>query len=313
VPNALRLVLLPIVAYLDLPITAVAHVLSLSLLLPWLWTLVRLTWSDVPGVTPWTPWDYQYGGKLTLSTLLSNQLQGVDIIVAGALFSSTAVADYAIAARMAALYPFFQQLLLRKFTPRAGYLLARDDMPELRHELAMCRRLSITSVGVTTCVFLLSAPVILPLFGEYHGVGPLLGWLALPAFVRAFFLGGDRVIQASGRAGVSLSIMTASFLFVVVTPFATWRWLGIASLPFGMTLSAMILNSVTAWFSWRVLQLRLVEGKDLLLLAGGCALFSAYALWATQAGVRVVIAALLVAFSLFLLAKQTNALEPVRA
>jgi len=56
------------------------------------------------------------------ATLFANQLGAVDLLVAGVLFSSDAVADYAIAARIAALFGFFQLAMLKRFAPRAGQL-----------------------------------------------------------------------------------------------------------------------------------------------------------------------------------------------
>jgi O-antigen/teichoic acid export membrane protein len=247
----------------------------------------------------------QYGGKLTLYTFLSNQLQGVDVLLVGALFASTAVADYAIAARIAVFYPFFQQLLLRQFTPRAGYLLERQDLPSLKRELTVCRDLSIATVGITACALLLAGPFVLPLFGDYEGAASLMGWLALPAFVRAFFLGGDRLIQAAGRAGISLAIMSGSFALVVLTPFAAWPWLGVVAVPVGMILSAVILNSVTAMISWRLWQIRLIGRDDVPPLVIGCAVFLMYALGAPGdlEWLRVVS---LVGFAAWLIRKHTR-------
>ena len=123
VPNAIRIVLLPLVALMSLSDAYVAHVLTLSVLLPWLWTARRLWNRSIKGITPWTPWDYSYSGKFVVATLFAQQLAAVDILVAGVLFSSPAVADYAVASRIAALYSFFQLALLKRFAPRAGHLI----------------------------------------------------------------------------------------------------------------------------------------------------------------------------------------------
>src|SRR4030088_3072271 len=107
-PNAVRIVLLPAVAWFDLPETYVAHAFTISVLVPWLVSAHRLWDRSVGGLKPWTPWDYNYCGKFVAATLFANQLGAVDLLVAGVLFSSDVVADYAIAARIAALFGFFQ-------------------------------------------------------------------------------------------------------------------------------------------------------------------------------------------------------------
>ena len=52
-PNAVRIVLLPLVAVLNLPQIYVAHVLTLSVFLPWLW-LARRMWDR--SVRGWQRW-----------------------------------------------------------------------------------------------------------------------------------------------------------------------------------------------------------------------------------------------------------------
>src|SRR5262249_38989105 len=118
VPNAIRIVLLPLVAFAALPDATVAHVLTLSVLIPWLWAARRIFNRGIAGPSPWKQWDYSYSGKFVIATLFANQLGAVDILIAGTLFSSEAVADYAVASRIAALYAFFQLALLKRFAPR---------------------------------------------------------------------------------------------------------------------------------------------------------------------------------------------------
>src|SRR5262249_31536263 len=104
VPNAVRIVLLPLIAWLHLPEGYVAHALTISVLVPWLLASYRLWDRSVRGVRIWTAWDYSYCGKFVAATLFANQLGAVDILVASILFSSDVVADYAVAARIAALF-----------------------------------------------------------------------------------------------------------------------------------------------------------------------------------------------------------------
>ena len=76
VPNAIRIVLLPLVALASLVGCHLAHVLTLSVLLPWLWAARRMWTRDITGITPWTRWDYSYSGKFVVATLFANQLGG---------------------------------------------------------------------------------------------------------------------------------------------------------------------------------------------------------------------------------------------
>ena len=68
-PNAVRILLLPLVALASLPDSYVAHVLTLSVLAPWLWSARRVWDRSVAGLQPWKPWDYSYCGKFVVATL----------------------------------------------------------------------------------------------------------------------------------------------------------------------------------------------------------------------------------------------------
>ena len=159
VPNAIRIALLPLVALMSLPDAYVAHVLTLSVLLPWLWTARRMWNRSIKGITPWTRWDYSYSGKFVVATLFAQQLAAVDILVAGVLFSSRAVADYAVASRIAALYSFFQLALLKRFAPRAGHLMRPATSPRCATRSDLCRRLTIGCGVFTICGILLAGAV----------------------------------------------------------------------------------------------------------------------------------------------------------
>ena len=63
-PNAVRIVLLPLVALAGLPDIYIAHVLTLSVLLPWLFSALRLTDRSIGGLRTWERWDYSYSGQI---------------------------------------------------------------------------------------------------------------------------------------------------------------------------------------------------------------------------------------------------------
>ena len=208
--------------------------LTLSVLLPWLWAARRIWNRKIAGTTPWTRWDYSYSGKFVIATLFANQLGAVDILVAGALFSSEAVADYAVASRIAALYAFFQLALLKRFAPRAGHLQEIGDLVALRHEVELCRRLVIGCTVFTICGIFVLAPYLLPVFGNYRGAEALLIWLAIPTFVQSFYATSDRLLITAGQANVAVLLTGSSFVVLTTTPFVTAAWLGMLAIPAAM-------------------------------------------------------------------------------
>lgn len=283
VPNAIRIVLLPLIAIASLPDSFVAHVLTLSVLLPWLWAARRIWNRRIAGTAPWTTWDYSYTGKFVLATLFANQLGAVDILVAGVLFPSEAVADYAVASRIAALYGFFQLALLKRFAPRAGQLQETGDLAALRLEVDLCRRLVIGCTMFTICGIFVLAPYILPVFGNYRGAEGLLIWLAIPTFVTCFYATSDRLLITAGQANVAVVLTGSSFLTLTATPFITAPWLGMLAIPAAMILSSILFQPIVAARVQKLFAFRTIAPMDAAMIACGALAIAGHAMTRTLA------------------------------
>jgi len=268
-PNAVRIVLLPLVAVLHLPDGYVAHVLTLSVLLPWLWLARRLWDRSVRGWQRWSGWDFNYGGKFVAATLFAHQLGAVDIVIASVLFSSVTVADYAVAARLAALFTFFQLALLKRFAPRAGRLLQMKEKVELQSEADVCRRLTVGCTALTVAGVLLLAPMLLPLLGNYMSARVFLIWLAIPALVQAFYATSDRLLIVAGQANVALVLTAASFAVLVTSPFATAPWLGPLAIPAAMIFAVLCFNPLVAVRAKQLVGIRTIALPDAAFMACG--------------------------------------------
>lgn len=268
-PNAVRIVLLPVIAWLHLPETYFAHAMTLSVLLPWLWS-GRSLWSrSTKGWRRWTVWDVSYSGKFVATTLFANQLGAIDILVAGILFPSAVVADYAVAARIAALYSFFQLALLKRFAPRAAQLIETKDFGALRHEFEFCRQLMIGCGALTIGGILCVAPLVLPLFGSYAGARTFIVWLAIPTFVQSFYDTSDRLLIIAGQANAPLMTTASSCAILTIMPFLAAPWIGPAAIPWAMIVSALLLNPIIAGRVQAIFAIKTIHARDVLLLAAG--------------------------------------------
>jgi O-antigen/teichoic acid export membrane protein len=284
-PNAVRLVLLPLVAVLNLPDAFVAHVMTLSVALPWLWLARRMWDRSVRGWQRWSSWDWSYCGKFVVSTLFANQLGAADLVVAGLVLPAATVADYAVAARLAALFIFFQLALLKRFAPRAGRLIAAHDHVALVREFDLCRRLTIASTALTIGGVLVLAPLLLPLLGNYGGARVLMVLLAIPAMVQAFYATSDRLLIIAGQPNVALTVTALSFALLALTPFATAPWLGAAAIPVAMTLGAAVIGPIIIIRAWQLVHIRSIAWRDGAFMASGCVALASAALADTSANV----------------------------
>jgi O-antigen/teichoic acid export membrane protein len=291
-PNAVRMVLLPLVAFLHLPAIYVAHVLTLSVALPWLLLARRMCNREVAGWQSWSRWDYTYSGKFVVATLFANQLGAADIVIASLLFSSVQVADYAVAARLAALFTFFELALLKRFAPRAGRLLQVNDDAGLHREFDMCRRLAIGCVALTTSAVLLMAPVLLPILGNYLDARSLLIWLAIPSFIASFYATSDRLLIIAGQANVALVVTASSFATLIACPFAIAPWLGPVAIPAAMILSVMAFNPIVAIRARQLTKVRTFDWRDGALMACGCIALAGAAIAGSYASTAIACAML---------------------
>lgn len=276
-PNAVRIVLLPAIAWFALPDAYVAHAMTLSVLIPWLWSGRRLWDRSVRGWRPWTAWDLSYCGKFVAATLFANQLGAVDILVAAVLFPSEIVADYALAARIAALYSFFQLVLLKRFAPRAARLIEAKDAGALRQEFAFCRKLIIGCGALTIAGILCIAPFLLPLFGNYAGAWTFLAWLAIPTFVQSFYDTSDRLLIIAGQANVPLAATAASFVVLGITPFLLAPLIGPTAIPAAMIAAKLLFNPLVAARVKKLFAIATIHALDITVMAAGILALAAYA------------------------------------
>lgn len=246
-PNLLRTFGMTCVAMCGLPQIAVGWVFWLAVAAPWIIDALRLLARRVPStIKQFGRLDARYAFWMGIYPLLGMQLQGVDMLIAGALFSSGTVAEYSIASRLATLFPFLQQIIVRVFVPRSGPLFKKSDTETINHELEELRRTSLASTAGMAAVILLFAPVVLHLMGDYSAGLGVLAALALPPLVRSNFAGIEVVLKmrAQGRA---LAVIAATSLLVIVL--GSWLLhgiIGVYALPASMLVSAISINSLMA-------------------------------------------------------------------
>jgi O-antigen/teichoic acid export membrane protein len=247
---------------------------------------------SVRGWQPWTAWDLSYCGKFVAATLFANQLGAVDILVAGVLFPSEIVADYALAARIAALYSFFQLALLKRFAPRAARLIETRDLGALRQEFAFCRKLMIGCGALTIAGIVCVAPFVLPLFGNYAGAWAFLVWLAIPTFIQSFYETSDRLLIIAGQANVPLMITASTFTVLVVTPFVIAPLIGPVAIPAAMIVASFLFYPLAAARVRAIFAIRTIHPQDMLMMGAGMAVLAVYAVSGTVAAGTASIAVL---------------------
>jgi O-antigen/teichoic acid export membrane protein len=182
----------------------------------------------------------------------------VDMIVVGWLFTSDQAADYAIASRIAALLPFFQQILMKSFMVKAGQALNNDDSAALQAATFANVRSTIMLVGLTTVAALIVYPAFAHFVGDFGSSLPLMAALAVAPMMRSYFSANDPLMRIAGMTNTSLTIMLLSCSFVILFPMALHGLIGTFALPLGMFASAVFLNPWGSRYLRRVLHVRMM-------------------------------------------------------
>jgi O-antigen/teichoic acid export membrane protein len=261
VPNIARAAMLALGWLLGLGLTAVPLALWGATMLAWL-PILYMMWPRPFGLGAVRKWDAKYAGKLTLHTLLSTQLQGIDMLIAGAMFAPRLVGSYAVAVRLAVLLPFFQALLTRQFAPRAGAMFGRSDFVALQSATDQLRVFSVASTLIILGAIVTLLPIIPTLLGGFYDAGGLFALLAIPAIIRCCFAGGERLLVVGGKASIALGVMLTSFLIVLVFPLMAGHLVGLRALPLAMLISALILNPITAVAVWKAYRIKVARLWD---------------------------------------------------
>jgi O-antigen/teichoic acid export membrane protein len=297
-PNAVRMVLLPGIALLGLPQTYVAHAMTLSVLIPWLWCSRGLWDPEIRGWRRWTSRDLSYSSKFVAATFFAYQLGAIDVLVASVLFPSGVVADYALATRIAALYSFFQIALLKRFAPRAARMMEIKDVNALRKEFVFCRKLVVGSGAFTIAGLLCVVPFLLPLFGHYGGAWAFVVWLAITPFVQSFYATSDRLLIAAGQANAPLAITVSTFSIVVITPFVTAPFIGPTAIPVAMAVAYFLMYPLAAARVRAIFNLRTIYNGEILMMIFGVGALISYAITGATA-LGIVSIAILFAIGLY--------------
>lgn len=271
IPNVFRLIALPILVPFGFPMLGVAIILAVSVLLPWLLVARPLFHERSAGFARLTGWDMQYSGKLTIHSFAAMQMQGIDMLVIGWFFTSVAAADYAIASRVAALIPFFQQVIVRGFMTKAGRALHDGDKAKLQWEIDQCRTSSILLVTLTAVAAMVGFPLLALFMGHFSSAMPILAILAAGALYRSFFPGTDALIRIAGHANFGLGVMLTSAGLLIILPNFLAPWMGVYAVAVAMLISGVVLNPVMNAFIRRTLAVSIADASILLPMLIGLA------------------------------------------
>lgn len=215
-PNLMQISLFLMIYWLNSDVVWIPAALAASYFLPWVYfSLPKVTSvrSALPKIT-W--WDLRYSTSYSFTALVSQQINGLDLLIAGILFPPEQVAIYAICARISLLFPFFQVLLLRRYASVGGALLAQGLNRDFSRGLRKTKRIAIPSTYIILSVFILLSPLIFNFMGLASDGVYILCCLALVYIVRANFSGVDVALKMLGKHHIALLLSVLNTVSLAV-------------------------------------------------------------------------------------------------
>lgn len=206
--------------------------------------------------------DFAKGWQFLTLRLAQQGTRQVDLVMMGLLATGAATAEYAIAARIAALADQGRLSLKPTFTPRVRKWIVAGDREAALREFVRTRDASFAAaVAVAAGFTLLGAPV-LSLFGPFGGAYPMLLLVALSFVVNAGFGMHASYLSMHGEVGWSAALRLAGLGLLVLLDLVLIPPLGAVGAALAAAASQLIVNAASAALAWRLTGLAALDAAQ---------------------------------------------------
>lgn len=246
--------------------------------------------------------DVSYGLKAMLAKAVNDGTHQLDVIMIGILATAAATADYAVAARLAALVALIKGLLAPVLTPRLGRYSAFGSHATLLREYNQVRLIGFVAALLSASLLAVFGRFLLATFGDYGGSYPLLMILVAGYVASAGFGSNAAFLTIAGHAGWTLAARIALLVAIVMLNLILVPGMGATGAALSMAIGMAAVNVLLCYAIWRLDGLPTMStglfvlvgvAYVLLLLVGFGALSGTFA----ALGVAALTGALLVAHS----------------
>ena len=197
----------------------------------------------------------------------ANEGTQIDVIMVGILAIASVTADYAVAARLAALVGGFKALLAPVSTPRLGRLSATGSRAALLREYRQVRLLGLVLTLVCASLAVALGRRALALFGDYQQSYPPMMILIAGFVVSAGFGSNASLLTISGHAGWTLAARLTLLMVMVILNAVLIPMMGAKGAALSMAISMAAVNALLCAMIWHVDNLPTIS-RGLLSLLG---------------------------------------------
>ncbi|KIT17554.1 lipopolysaccharide biosynthesis protein [Jannaschia aquimarina] len=210
--------------------------------------------------------DFTKGIQFVTIRLAQESGRQVDLVMMGLLATGAATADYAIAARIAAIADQGRQSLKPTFMPRTRRWIAAGDTAAALREFARTRDAGFAAALAAATLFTLSGMPILSLFGAFEQAYSVLLLVTL-GFVLNTGLGLHAAYLAMhGEVGWSALLRVGGLVLLVALNFLLIPRFGAVGAATAAALTQGVINVASATLAWRLTGLIPVDRMQVVLI-----------------------------------------------
>ena len=231
-----------------------------------------LVWSAIAplGRLRHTAWfdrgDVSYGLKAMLGKAANEGTHQLDVIMIGILAAGAAIADYAVAARLAALVAVVKGLLTPVLTPRLARYSAAGRRNALLREYGQVRLVGFLAALVLALLFAAFGRQVLGVFGDYEQSYSVLILLIAGFVVSAGFGSNASFLIITGHAGWTLAARMALLAAIVALNLVLVPRLGAFGAALSMAIGMAAVNVVLCVMIWQLDRLPTISGRLAVLV-----------------------------------------------
>lgn len=188
--------------------------------------------------------DLSYSLKMMFTKLVHQGVEKIDLIMVGIFLSASFVAEYAVAAKLALLVLFGNNLLSPLLSPRLKFAIDNKSDKEVIYEYNYNKYIA-TGLGMLILlIFLFFGKLILSFFGEYEQSYSLLILLGLAFLNKVSFGPNGRYLMLCGLANITLLTTLLTLIFLIIFNVTLIPKLGVIGAAIGTLLSLFLLNVI---------------------------------------------------------------------
>ena len=220
--------------------------------IPLLIWIVRAPLTPIPRIDLLSGWDVQYAAKLMFTRGLSKSVKRTDVLMMGALATSSATAGYVVASKVAMLLLVGHQLMNLILTPRVGRFLDQEKKEAIQQEYHQSRVVGLSFAMGGACALAIAGPWVLSLFGDYAEALPVILILTATYIIQVSFGMCGGYLNIAGYANWTLATTGMVLVLNIVLNIVLIPVVGASGAALAMLVSISMTNAFTAYLVLRL-------------------------------------------------------------